>query len=441
MRLSTNQIFDTGSLGVTRNQGDLFKLQNQMSTGRRVLTPQDDPVAAAQALVVTQTKSMNEQFIENQGNAESQLRAVDGQLGALTELLQNVRERAVQAGNGVLTPADKQYIASELQARLDELVGLGNSTDGTGEYLFSGFQGGNRPFSIDGTTGDIGYYGDSGLRMLQVEPRRQMGTNIPGDELFMRVKTGNGTFQTATGGNFVTPGTVNQGTAKMDGGSVSDVNQWRNAMTTVPWSNPANSGDLRVVFSVTGATTTYQIYDNSVPGAPVPLLAAPAAFTPGQAIPLQKTTAVAPGTVNFGASVTVEGTPADGDSFVLSQSTNQSMFDTLQNLITALKTPVAGTTYTSTEYYNTVGRELLNIDRAIDNVVSTRAVVGTRLKDLDALGEVGADNKLQYESRLSGLQDLDYAKAISDFMRKQMQLEAAQKSFAQSSQLSLFNML
>ena len=57
------------------------------------------------------------------------------------------------------------------------------------------------------------------------------------------------------------------------------------------------------------------------------------------------------------------------------------------------------------------------------------------------MGEVAQDNKLQYSSRLSELQDLDYAKAISDFTKKQMQLEAAQASFAKTSQLSLFNYL
>ena len=54
MRVSTNQIYDAGAQGIQQSHSALFKLNNQLATGRRVLTPQDDPVAAAQALVVTQ---------------------------------------------------------------------------------------------------------------------------------------------------------------------------------------------------------------------------------------------------------------------------------------------------------------------------------------------------------------------------------------------------
>jgi len=439
MRVSSNQIFDTGTLGVTRNQGDLFKLQNQLSTGRRVLTPADDPVASAQALITSQSQNINAQHLEAQGNAKTQLASIEGQLDSLVDLLQNVRERTVQAANSTLTPEDRQAIATELQARLEGLTALANAQDGRGEYLFSGFKGDTRPFAIDPLTNAMGYFGDSGERLLQVDTSRQMPASVAGDDLFMRIKNGNGTFQVQTGDNFLTPGQINQGTAKMDAGSVTDVVRWQAAMANAGiWSNPANAGDLRIVFSVVGANTTYQIYDNSVPGAPVALLAAPGNFTSGQAISLQKTTAPA---VDFGANVVIDGMPADGDSFVVSQSSNQSMFDTMRSLIGALTTPISGTAYTRTEFYNEMSREMVNIDQALENVSRVRSTIGSRLRDVDSLNEVAQDNGLQLSSRLSELQDLDYAKAISDFTKKQLQLEAAQASFAKTSQLSLFNYL
>ncbi len=69
MRVSTSQIFDSGYRGIGGNQFDLFKLQNHLSTGRRMLAPEDDPVAAAQALVVTQSQSVNGQYLANQADA------------------------------------------------------------------------------------------------------------------------------------------------------------------------------------------------------------------------------------------------------------------------------------------------------------------------------------------------------------------------------------
>ena len=132
MRISTSQIYDSATLNIQRNQTSLYKLQNQLSTGRRVLTPEDDPVAAAQALLVTQSRDVNQQHVTNQGNAKSQLGLVDSQLNSLTDLLQNVRDRIIQAGNSAtMTDTDRSAIATELEARLGEMVGIANSQNGS----------------------------------------------------------------------------------------------------------------------------------------------------------------------------------------------------------------------------------------------------------------------------------------------------------------------
>src|SRR6185369_1142570 len=120
MRISTGMMFDNGTTGLLDNQSTLFKLQNQMSTGRRVLTPSDDPVASAQALVATQSQSVNQQYMDNQGSAKSQLGLVEGNLDSLTSLLQDIRERAVQLGNASLTDRERGYIESEFKSRFEE---------------------------------------------------------------------------------------------------------------------------------------------------------------------------------------------------------------------------------------------------------------------------------------------------------------------------------
>lgn len=441
MRISTSQIFDAGTLGIQRNQFDLFKLQNQLSSGRRVLSPADDPVAAAQALIVTQSKEVNSQYLSNQKDASNQLGLVDNQLSALTNLIQNVRERVVQAGNTTLSNADRQSIASELEARLGELQGIANSQNGSGDYLFSGYQGATLPFAINGsgavvppaTTPPFAYAGDDGERLLQVGASRQIGVNVAGSDLFMNIKNGNGTFVTAAAGNVA--GGINQGAATIDAGSVLDSAQWSSALNGFAWSAPANPS-LQIRFSVTAGATTYRLYDVSVPGTPVAVTAANP-YTPGQAIPL---TATAPAQ-NFGAQVVVSGQPSDNDTFTIKPSSNQSLFQTLQNLVGALRTPVGGANNTTTQFSSDLGAQLLNLDRSLDNVSRVQSNVGTRMRELDSLTSTAEDVDVQYQSALSGLQDLDYAAAISDFTKKQMQLEAAQKSFAQISNLGLFSYL
>lgn len=444
MRISTNLLHDAGLYGVQSNHASLYKLQNQLSTGRRVLTPEDDPVAAAQALVVTQTKGVVTQHLENQSAARSQLALVEGTLSSVGDLLQDVRERVIQAGNSTLTYNDRSYIATELESRYQDLLGLANTSDGAGQFMFSGYQGAVRPFvetSIAGfpvSADPVRYNGDDGERLLQVGPSRQIATNLSGNDIFMNIKSGNGTFTTGVGGNdgggtILPPNSAyNQGTALIDAGSVLDPGLWQSAADI--------HGSLRIEFSVVGTTTTYQIYD----AANQALLATPATFVPGQAIELEQTQTNPPLTTDpakFGAQVTVSGEPADGDTFTIAPSAAQSVFQTINNLIRLLRQPVGAAPVSVTEYTNRLGAELTNLDRGLDSINGGRADVGARLKELDSLTSLSSDLEVQHSATLSELEDLDYAAAISDFTRKQLQLEAAQKSFAQISRLSLFDIL
>lgn len=429
MRVSTAQIFDFGAKGIGRNQFDLFKLQNQLSTGRRVLTPEDDPIAAAQALVLEQSKRVSQQFLNNQGDAKGKLGVLEGNLVGLGDLLQNVRERLVQAGSTTLTNADRSYIAQELEARFSELMGIANAQDGAGNYLFSGYQGAVKPFST--VANGAQYDGDDGERLLQVEASRQLPTNVSGAELFNRIRTGNGTFVTATGGNGAG---INQGSGVIDQGSVTNLAAWNAAVN-------AGYDDLEIRFSVTAGVTQYQIFDVSGAPAPATALTAAADFVPGQSIVL-KNDLVLPAS-NFGASVVISGSPAAGDTFTINSSSNQSIFATLRDTINVLKSGIGSVAggNSSTEFVNRLTGNLQNIDQSLENVSRVRAMVGSHLKELDSLTSTGEDLQLQYASSLSALQDLDYNQAITELSKKKLQLEAAQLSFRQISQLSLFSIL
>jgi flagellar hook-associated protein 3 FlgL len=473
MRVSTSQIYEAGSLNIQRNQGDVFKSYNQISTGRRILTPADDPVAAAQALVVTQSRAVTEQHITNQGNAGSQLALVDSQLGSLTDLLQNVRERIVQAGNTTLSTSDRESIAFELETRLSEMLGIANSDNGAGDFLFSGYQGATRPFAISGgaaiapaTDSPVNYFGDDGERLLQVSSSRQIAVNVAGSNVFMDARSGNGTFVTAAAGRADVAGLpvvdaagariINQGTGTIDGGSVLDQQQWGVALSSFGWTVPTNPA-LQLQFSVIDSVTSYQLFDVSDPAAPVAIGATPVftydtstppkaisavpSFTAGQGIALASSSPPAATSTNFGSQVLVQGQPADNDTFTVTPSSSQSLFQTLQNVIGILRSNVGSTTYTSTQFTNDLGGQLTNIDQALGNVGQVQATVGTRMRELDSLGTASSDQAVQFSETLSNLQDLDYAKAISDFTRQQLQLEAAQKSFVQISGLTLFDYL
>ena len=448
MRISTSQIFDAGALGIQNSQGGLYKLQNQLSTGRRVLTPKDDPVAAAQALVATQSRDVNSQYMTNQGQAKSQLGFVDSQLTAVINNLQNVRERVVQAGSTVLGQSDRDAIATELESRLSELLGLANTDNGSGEYLFSGFRGNVLPFAVDiagtvvspSTTPPVNYYGDDGERLLQVSSSRQMGVSAAGSDVFMEIKQGNGTFVTAAAGHMtggVLDGTINQGTATIDKGSVTNQQLWETSIDSFGWQVPATPV-FQIVFSVAAGATSYQLFDASDTANPPVAIGAVTPFVTGQAIPLITN---APTVTDFASQVVVKGQPNDGDSFSIKPSTNQSVFQTVQSLLGILRDPVGSTTNSSTQYANNLAAQLTNLDQAFDNVSRVQARIGTRMQEIDYLSSAASDMDVQYQSSLSELQDLDYVEAISDFIKQKTNLEAAQKSFAQVSGMSLFKYL
>jgi flagellar hook-associated protein 3 FlgL len=116
------------------------------------------------------------------------------------------------------------------------------------------------------------------------------------------------------------------------------------------------------------------------------------------------------------------------------------LFSTLQNLITAVDT-ASRTPLGNAQLANDLNVAHSNLDNALTNVLTVRGAVGSRLKEVDNAKTAGADTVLQHEQTLSGLRDLDYAKAISDLTLQQTILQAAQQSFAKMQGLSLFDFI
>lgn len=402
MRISTNTIYDSGVTRVTELQSGLLKTQQQVSTGRRVLTPADDPIAAARALDLTQGQSMNSQFAANRVNAKNALSLEEGVLQSVTRLIQDVKTQTVEAGNGAYDDTQRKFIATELRGRFDELMGLANSRNGAGDFMFAGYQTTAQPFSPSAAGAQ--YSGDQGQKLLQVGAARQMAVGDSGDAVFEKIP-GNGTMVTAAAAG-------NAGNATVSRVSVFDA-------TALP-AVPRTSYD--VTFAVAAGVTTYAI--DTVPVTTGPYTSgAPIRFEGLQIAVTDGSTAI-----------------ANGDKFTVRPGRNQSLFTTLGDLITILETPATGTVGKAnlTQGLSTANG---NLDNALDSILSVRASVGSRLKEIDSLDDAGADRNIQYAQALSQLQDVDYVKAISDLNQQQVTLEAAQKSFVKISGLSLFNLL
>ena len=426
MRISTSMVYDQGVGGIQRQQADVLKTQQQVSTGRRILTPADDPVASATVLELTQSMNVNEQNGTNATMAKNKLQMEESILTDVGNLIQDVKILAVNAGNGALSDSDLMSLGTELESRYQALLGLSNTTDETGQYLFSGYMGSTAPFS-ETSPGNVAYNGDQGQREIRINARRQVPVSDSGADVFQRIKNGNGTFVTAatagnTGSGLVSPG---------------------NVLDKTKWNDVTNNKDFTLKFDVDNTTnpptTTYDIIDN-VSGNSLLTGAAPAAapyprtFTNGGTISLSQVAAPA---FDYGAELKIDGTPATGDTFTVKASTNEDLFKTLSNMINVLKNP--GAISKGTVIQNGLNTAMSNFDNAIDNILTVRAAVGSRLNEIESVQNTREDLTNQYQAAISNLQDVDYAKAISDLTLQQMHLQAAQKTFASTQSLTLFN--
>ena len=403
MRVSTSQIFNAGSRNVLDGQSSLFKTQNQLSTGRRVLTPQDDPVASAQILLDTQAREVAAQYADNQSNASSQLALAEDRIKAMVESLQFVSEKVVAGGNATYSDNERKFLAGSLQAQFDLLLGVANSIDASGHYLFSGYQGETQPFQVQKTNTGlvVNYVGDDGQRLLQVGGSRQIAVSDSGRDIFLNNASGNGTFVTGASA-------TNTGTGVVVPGTVVNPPAWTGHSYTLNFTSATNFDVIDTTTSTTIATGLTYTSNTTITAVP-------------------------------GIAFNMEGAPAAGDSFTVTPSKDRNVFETLQDLITAFDSPISGNPAATAAFRNTVNANMANLDQALINVSRIQSSIGSRRAELETLTEISADQDVHYASKISDLQDLDYAEAISRFMSQQMQLQAAQKSFTQVSGLSLFN--
>ncbi len=395
MRISTNMIYDKGIGGIQQQMADVVQTGQQLSTGKKVLTPADNPIAATRALELTSARGVNTQFTNIQGYANDNLKLLESKLTGIGDILQYSRERAVQAGNGALNSGDLGRIAADMRSQFDALLALGNSQDANGEYLFAGYKAQTQPFV--GNLAGVSYQGDQGSRTMQVSQNRYMPVSVPGSELFDNA----GTLATSLSGF----------TASANGGTGSVAISYNPAQPAA-----ANVG-RRYDITYTGAD--YSITE----------------FQPGNPTPVTVATGLAGPTLSFnGLQVNVGGAPAAGDRFEVFVA-SKNVFENFALFVDTLEKPGAGGAASGVAF------ALGTFDNALDNVLKIRAQTGSQMVEVEQLQTIGSDVDLQYATTLSDLEDVDYAEAISRLTQQQAFLQAAQQSFMRISSLSLFNFL
>ncbi len=305
MRISTAQMQSQAVRSMMDRQTELSYTQQQVATGKRILSSADDVTGSTQIIALRQNIDTSTQYQENADMAKSRLLSEESALTQTINVLQRSRELAIQGNNGSQSAANRKALANEIRQNLAEILALANTVDGNGEYVFAGYNVGTAPFSeVENPVGsglyDFNYSGDNGQRNLQIGATRQIPVGDPGSDVFVNIPAGGGT---------------------------------------------------------------------------------------------------------------------------------QSVFETLEQLALSLES--------NSPNLAAVG----DLQSALNHFDGFRAKVGARQNAIDSHREFNADVKLEAQKRLSEVQDLDYAEAISRMNLQLAGLEASQKSFARIQNLSLFNFL
>ncbi len=301
MRISTQNMFQRPLNALMERQAALSYTQNQLATGKAILSPSDDPAASTRILELKNFDKLTSQYQGNLGSLENRLTLMENSLNSGVDALQRSRELVIRAGNASLSDADRASIASEINEQLALLMSTANTKDGNGELIFAGFNSKQSEAFSETTTGVYTYNGDQGERSLQSSQTGTIRMNDNGFDLFMNIEHSSGT--------------------------------------------------------------------------------------------------------------------------------KQSVFDTLSKISIELES-------------NSLSADTLtNIDFSMNSLLNTRTSIGARLNAVDAQKDINDAYQVFIQSSLSEIEDLDYAEAISRLTLESVGLEAAQKTFAQVQNLSLFNFI
>lgn len=393
MRISTSQLFQQSLSSMLNQQAELSRANQQMATGKRLLSPSDDPAATARVLGYTEMVYTAEQYKANSQAAQTALSTEETALDQAINLTQRVRELTIQANNDTLSSTERIMIAQEVRLRLDEALSIANLKDASGDFLFSGYQSTTQPFSGSETTGYV-YNGDDGQRLMQVSPERQLPASDSGRQVFNSIRT----FQVAAN-------SVNTGTGAIQVNSMVDPHAYQAHTFTINFTTAST-------FTITDNTSGVAVLSNQP-------------YTSGQPIRFN------------GVEVAISNVPNANDTFTVAPAADDNIFNVLNKLVQVLESSPgsAGLPQLHTDMENTIN----NLDQTLKSFSDTLVKLGARQSSLD--NQIQINDTLAFETKkaISEIEDLDYAEAITRFTAQTTAFQAAQLAFSRLQGLSLFS--
>jgi flagellar hook-associated protein 3 FlgL len=392
-------------------QSNINQLNRQISTGQTLLTATSDPAGAGEAVGLA---SGINRLTYDSANAQTAIQQIQSGLGVLQQvstLIEQLHQTALQGANGGNSAAANQALAAAAEGGLQQLLQLANSQDANGGYIFAGTKSNAAPFETL-PNGQVAFAGDAGANFLEIAPSLTVPASISGQSVFANIPAGEN-------GISVSADATNTGTA---------------------YAGVRGATDIGQLISDRLAGTQYEIAFSSSAGGSLDYTVTSGTGSPGSANFLVTSATVASGSFTPGADlqfggldISVDGTPAAGDEFYVQPAGTSSLFQTVQGLISALRS--------STSSPQQIENAIANFDGAQTNILSAEATLGSSLAEIQGVQATLDTQSTNAQAQLTSLQSANLPQVLANYSESVTALQAAELAFAKIQNLSLFSVI
>ncbi|MFD2180271.1 flagellar hook-associated protein FlgL [Veronia pacifica] len=392
-RISSFHHYQSVANDMMKQQVKIQDNQEQLASGKRVLTAGDDPVASIYIQNFKQQNTQIDQYLDSINLSRNRQAREEIALDNAEQLVDSAKRTSLAMINGAMSNDDREAHKQELKGIFDSFMNLVNSKDESGNYLFSGTRTDSQPF-FRNNNGEVTYAGDSYHRKSEIAPALDVITSDPGDKVFMNIDNPFGDYDPEYD--------LEEGSSLL--------------LSSATNSNNTDNSAYEVEFDIdSNGATTYELFQNGT--------SVDSGLYDSQA-------GVSFGTLSF----SIEGNVKAGDSIDLSRQENFSVFEAFKHAMDMSEK--APDDASATAELHKVTEQLASVFKHLNQ---SRSEVGIRLQTMDRQEETHQDFKIELNRSLGTIEDLDYSKAVIQLNENMLALQAAQQAFSKTQSLSLFN--
>lgn len=406
MRVTTNLIYNQNLRSIDTSQGNLVDIQQQLATGKKLLRPSDDPIGAAQVIRLTEELDKITQYQRNNDLTSSSLEQQETALRTINDAVNRARVLTVQSGNGILGAPDRKAIGAEIEQIRNQVLDLMNTRSASGEYIFAGYQSSSQAFEFNpSATGDkVSFLGDDGENQIQISDSVKIQSTSSGKSIFQEVFARlnfNVTAQSAG---------VSVAIAKVAEQGTFDNFHKQNF-------DPVNAANNQYRFDILPSDQV------SVTNVGTGNVVSTQAFESGQSVRFA------------GMELNLTATAGDSLEINLNRPEKQNLAETLNDMFIALTSD----SISGADFVNVIDNTLVGLDNGLEKMSLEVSSIGARLNIAQSIKEANLDSAITMQSARSSIEDVDYAKASTEFAKQETALQAAFQSFPRVANLSLFD--